>query len=156
MKMIEEKDCYTVCTGFPASNKGWWGIQRWAVAESFWSHVRGQLWRISMPKGPCSRRHAASARWQCWAEYLPLLLHVLPLIKLKRETTIKKAREVKVPSWIGKRGEENGSVQGTWRITSSGTIIIFVGLLNKFHQPQVSIAFTFYVNSDTFSEPQLF
>lgn len=68
---------------------------------------------------------------------------------------MKKAREMKASPGSGWRREENRSGQGTWRITTLGTLIIIAGLLNKFHQPQINITFTSYVIPGT-SETKLF
>lgn len=83
---------------------------------SFWSRMRGQPWRISVPRELCFKKDATSARgWVLKQGMSPsLLLHwTLPLMKPKEKTTIKKARERKILLGAGQRWKKKGSGQDT-------------------------------------------
>lgn len=125
----------------------------------FWSQVTGQLGKISMPREPCFWRNTAPASSEVLKQgiYRSCLIQIYPLFEPKGKTTTKKSRDMTSSPEAGQRKEENGSGQGTWRITSPGTLLIIVGWLNnKFCPPQINIIGISYVIPGTFSEPQLF
>lgn len=125
----------------------------------FQSQVRGQLGKISIPREPCFWRNIAPARSEVLKQgiYLYCLIQIYPLFEPKGKTTMKKSRDMTSSPEAGQRKEENGSGQGTWRITSPGTLLIIVGWVNnKFCPPQINIICISYVIPGTFSEPQLF
>lgn len=71
--------------------------------------------------GLCSWKEATSARGQVVKQDMSpslLLRQILPPMKDKGKTYIKKARERKILLGAGQRQKKNGSGQGTWRITN--------------------------------------
>lgn len=128
------RDYYTVCTEFTAPSKGRQGTKRWqwwkAIVTpmatwtgeelSFWIQAREQLWRISVPRELCFWKVVTSARGEVLKQGLfpHLLCQILPLIKPKWKTTVKKARKMKALLGARRRWEKNRSGQGTWRTTN--------------------------------------